>query len=79
MQAAWAVRAVLHGGAAGEPGLGANTPAPLAAVLREFSEDAAACRRLGAQGIEQALSAASREAFGAPRFVHFDPAPRGGA
>jgi len=79
MQSAWAVRAVLHGGAAGEPGLGANTPAPLAAVLREFSEDAAACRRLGAQGIEQALSAASREAFGAPRFVHFDPAPRGGA
>jgi len=75
MQAAWTVRAVLHGGAAGEPGLGAHTPAPLAALLRECSEDAAACRRLGAQGIEQALSAASREAFGAPRFVHFDPAP----
>lgn len=78
-QAAWAVRSVLHGGAAGEPGLGAHTPAPLAALLRECSEDAAACRRLGAQGIEQALSAASREAFGVPKFVHFDPAPRTGA
>ena len=75
MQSAWAVRAVLHGAAPGEPGLGAHTPAPFAALLRECSEDAAACGRLGAQGIEQALSAASREAFGAPRFVHFDPAP----
>ncbi|EJL72571.1 lipopolysaccharide kinase InaA family protein [Variovorax sp. Varisp85] len=75
MQAAWTVRAVLHGGAAGEPGFGAHTPAPLVALLRQCSEDSAACQRLGAQGIEQALSAASREAFGAPQFVHFDPAP----
>jgi hypothetical protein len=86
MQSAWTVRALLHGGAAGEPGepgepgLGAHTPAPLAALLRQCSEDAATCQRLGAQGIEQLLSAASREAFGAPQFVHFDPAPRiGGA
>ncbi|KQX34451.1 lipopolysaccharide kinase InaA family protein [Variovorax sp. Root434] len=75
MQAAWTVRAVLHGGAAGEPGFGAHTPAPLVALLRQCSEDSAACQRLGAQGIEQALSTASREAFGAPQFVHFDPAP----
>ena len=79
MQAAWTVRALLHGGAAGEPGLGAHTPAPLAALLRQCSEDAALCERLGAQGIEQALSTASRESFGAPQFVHFDPAPRIGA
>jgi hypothetical protein len=80
MQSAWTVRALLHGGAAaGEPGLGAYTPAPLAALLRQCSEDAAFCERLGAQGIEQALSTASREAFGAPQFVHFDPAPRIGA
>lgn len=83
MQAAWTVRAVLHGGTAGEPGepgFGPHTPAPLAALLRQCSEDAAACERLGgAHGIEQALSAASREAFGAPQFVHFDPAPRAGA
>jgi hypothetical protein len=78
-QSAWTVRAVLHGGAAGDPGFGAHTPAPLAALLRECSEDTAFCERLGAQGIEQALSAASREAFGAPQFVHFDPAPRVGA
>ncbi|KIQ28213.1 serine/threonine protein kinase [Variovorax paradoxus] len=78
-QAAWTVRAALHGGAAGDtvdPGLGAHTPAPLAALLRQCSEDTAFCERLGAQGIEQALSDASREAFGAPQFVHFDPAPR---
>ncbi|KQW56497.1 lipopolysaccharide kinase InaA family protein [Variovorax sp. Root411] len=75
MQAAWTVRAVLHGGAAGDPGFGAHTPASLVALLRQCSEDAAACQRLGAQGIEQALSTASREAFGAPQFVHFDPAP----
>ncbi|SOD26132.1 hypothetical protein SAMN05518800_2260 [Variovorax sp. YR752] len=79
MQAAWTVRAVLHGGAAGEPGFGSHTPAPLVALLRQCSEDAATCRRLGAQGIEQELSAASREAFGASKFVHFDPAPRAGA
>jgi serine/threonine protein kinase len=80
MQSAWTVRALLHGGAAaGEPGLGGHTPAPLAALLRQCSEDAAFCERLGAQGIEQALSTASRESFGAPQFVHFDPAPRIGA
>ncbi|QNK68659.1 lipopolysaccharide kinase InaA family protein [Variovorax sp. PAMC26660] len=79
MQTAWTVRALLHGGAAGEPGLGAHTPAPLATLLRQCSEDAATCARLGAQGIEQSLSTASREAFGAPQFVHFDPAPRVGA
>lgn len=80
-QAAWTVRAVLHGGAfgeSGEPGFGPHTPAPLATLLRQCSEDAAACGRLGAQGIEQALSAASREAFGPSKFVHFDPAPRAG-
>jgi len=82
MQAAWIVRALLHGGEGDEadvPGFGAHTPAPLAALLRQCSDDATACERLGAQGIEQALSAASREAFGAPQFVHFDPAPRRGA
>lgn len=79
MQAAWTVRAVLDGGGAGEPSVGRRTPAPLAALLRQCSEDAAACQRLGAQGIEQALSAASTEAFGPSRFVPFDPAPRAGA
>ncbi|PIF77463.1 hypothetical protein CLU95_4637 [Variovorax sp. 54] len=66
MASARSVRALLPDGA---------VPAPLAALLRECSDDAIACERLGAPGIEQALSAASREAFGPPRFVHFDPAP----
>jgi hypothetical protein len=79
MQCAWTVRAVLHGGDADEPGVGGRTPAPLAALLRQCSEDPATCQRLGAQGIEQALSAASREAFGAPQFVRFDPSPRAGS
>ena len=79
MQTAWTLRALLHGPTADDqrPGLGAGTPAPLAALLRECSEDARACERLGARGIEAALTAAAREAFGPPRFVHFDPAPRG--
>jgi hypothetical protein len=81
MQSAWTVRAVLHGVEPGRdpdenPGFGARTPTPLAALLRQCSEDAGECRRLGAHGIEQALSTASRDAFGAPQFVHFDPAPR---
>jgi hypothetical protein len=76
MQSAWTVRAVLHGGKPDDsPGLGDRTPAPLAALLRRCSEDAAECQRLGARGIEQALSTASHEAFGTPQFVHFDPAP----
>jgi hypothetical protein len=33
---------------------------------------------LGAHGIEQSLSAASSEAFGPSKFVHFDPAPHAG-
>lgn len=77
MQSAWTVRAVLHGADATDagPGFGARTPAPLSALLGRISEDAAECRRLGARGIEAALSQASQASFGAPRFVHFDPAP----
>ncbi|MCY1561267.1 hypothetical protein D9M68_985000 [compost metagenome] len=66
MASARSVRALLSDSA---------VPGPLAALLRECGDDAIACERLGAQGIEQALSAASREAFGPPRFVHFDPTP----
>jgi hypothetical protein len=80
MQTAWTLRALLHGAATdAEPGTGPDTPAPLAALLRRCSEDAADCARLGARGIEAALSGASRESFGMPQFVHFDPAPPGGS
>ena len=77
MQSAWTIRALLAGHATGAPGLGARTPVPLAELLGQCSEDAAACARLGARGIEQALSTASREAFGAPQFISFHPAPPG--
>ncbi|RZI77051.1 MAG: protein kinase family protein [Variovorax sp.] len=77
MQSAWTIRALLAGHAADVPGFGARTPAPFAELLRQCSEDAATCARLGAQGIEQALSIASREAFGAPQFIPFHPAPQG--
>lgn len=78
-RSAWTVRTLLHGLHDGEPGTGARTPAPLAALLRQCSDPADAALRGGARGIEQALSAAARDAFGAPQFVHFDPAPRRGA
>lgn len=77
MQSAWVVRALLHGGHPGDVACGPHTPEPLAALLRQASEDAVAAARLGARGIEQALSAAARAAFGAPQFVHFNPAPHG--
>jgi len=76
MQSAWTVRALLHGPASGAPGVGLRTPAPLAALLRECSEDAGACGRLDARGIEDGLSKAALASFGAPQFLHFDPAPQ---
>ncbi|MES2188389.1 MAG: protein kinase family protein [Pseudomonadota bacterium] len=74
-QAAWVVRAVLHGGRdTGTPGVGQHTPAPLADLLRQCSEDAGtAPPQQDAAAAEAALSAAARAAFGAPQFVLFDP------
>ncbi|OUM04024.1 serine/threonine protein kinase [Variovorax sp. JS1663] len=75
-QSAWTLRALLHGTADGAaPGLGPRTPGPLATLLHECSENTGACDRLGARGIEAALSDAARAAFGAPQFVHFEPVP----
>ncbi len=75
LRCAWVIRTLLHGAAAAEPGLGDHTPAPLADLLRECSEDASLVCRLEARGIEAALSAAAAVAFGAPRFIVFNPAP----
>ncbi|HEY4374089.1 MAG TPA: inactive serine/threonine-protein kinase VRK3 [Burkholderiales bacterium] len=77
-QVAWSMRALLSAGE-GEPAIAATVPAPLARVLRLASEDESACDALGARGIEAELKAAAGEAFGAPRFVVFEPAPRGPA
>ncbi|WP_077000113.1 serine/threonine protein kinase [Variovorax sp. KK3] len=76
-QSAWTLRALLQGAGDAAPGLGPHTPAPLASLLRDCSDGAGTCERLGARGIEAALSDAARASFGAPEFVHFDPAPRG--
>jgi hypothetical protein len=77
-QSAWTLRALLHGASSDEaPGLGPRTPGPLASLLHECSEATGACERLGARGIEAALSDAARASFGAPQFIPFDPAPRG--
>lgn len=77
MQSAWTIRALLAGHSTDAPAFGTRTPAPFVELLRQCSEDAATCALLGAQGIEQALTVASREAFGAPHFIPFHPAPPG--
>ncbi|MEP6722306.1 MAG: protein kinase family protein [Variovorax sp.] len=77
MQSAWTIRALLAGHTADAPGTGDRTPAPMAALLRQCSEDAAACAQFGARGLEQALSTAAREAFSTPQFIPFHPAPQG--
>ncbi|HPT51024.1 MAG TPA: lipopolysaccharide kinase InaA family protein [Accumulibacter sp.] len=76
MQAAWAIRAVLHGGTtrpAIAPEIPHHTPPPLAELLRRASEDAAWCVDHGARRIEQALRAATRQVYGPPRFIPYHP------
>lgn len=73
MQSAWTVRALLHGPEDTEPAISARLPRPLADLLHTASTDAAWCGRVGAAGIDQALVAAARAAFGPPQFVPFHP------
>jgi Lipopolysaccharide kinase (Kdo/WaaP) family len=73
MQSAWTMRALLSGEANDRPPIPSRVPTPLADVLRAASEDATWCARLGAKGIDQALVAAAREAFGPPQFISFNP------
>ncbi|MET0543124.1 MAG: protein kinase family protein [Variovorax sp.] len=77
MQTTWTLRALLDGPSDDAPGLGPRTPDAMAALLRLCAEDETACARLGARGIEAALSKAAREAWGAPQFIPFHPAPQG--
>lgn len=73
-QSAWAIRALLGGLALDTPPpIPPRVPAALAALLRSAGEDEAWCRRHGAAGLEQALTAAARSAFGPPQFVAFNP------
>jgi hypothetical protein len=73
MQSAWTMRALLHGPSDDPPVVGPHVPAPLAALLHRASEDTAWCTQQGAAGIERQLAAAARQAFGAPRFIPFNP------
>lgn len=72
MQAAWSVRALLCGGE-DLPGISNSIPTPLADLLQQSSEDADWCARVGAMGVDQALEAAARDAFGPPTFIPFHP------
>lgn len=72
MQTAWTVRSLLCGGD-DLPAIPNKIPTPLADLLRQSSEDADWCARVGAMGIDQALKAAAREAFGPPAFIPFNP------
>lgn len=75
MQSAWTVRELLCGrqGSEDAPDCGHMTPAPLVALIKHASEDARWCGKQGAQGLDEALKAAARDAFGPPQFVHFSP------
>jgi len=73
MQSAWTMRSLLHGDGDGPPPLGPRVPAPIADLLRQASEDADWCARHGAAGMDRALSAAARDAFGPPQFIPFNP------
>lgn len=72
MQAAWTVRSLLCGGEQ-LPAIASGIPRPLADLLRQGSEDADWCARVGAAGMDRALQAAAREAFGPPAFIPFHP------
>lgn len=73
MQSAWAIRSLLHGPADAEPAISARIPSALSELLHTASTDARWCERLGAAGIDQALVAAARAAFGPPQFIPFHP------
>ena len=76
-QTAWTIRALLHGGDADvEPSIPASVPPPLAMLVRRASEDRTWCAHTGAQGIDDLLRRAAREAFGPPQFVPFHPDPQ---
>jgi hypothetical protein len=75
-QSAWAMRALLAGGADRDdnaPAIPAALPASLASLLRRASEDAAWCESTGAAALDAQLVTAAAQCFGAPRFIVFSP------
>ncbi|MDB5961624.1 MAG: serine/threonine protein kinase, partial [Massilia sp.] len=76
-QAAWSMRAMLAPLAGGDPpAIPASVPAALARLLRRTSEECAWCEATGARRLDELLVAAAGAAFGAPRFIDFQPVPR---
>lgn len=80
MQVAWTLRTLLRGDRAADAltaptELPAATPPALASLLRQASEDADWCARLGAAGLDAELQSVARAAFGTPRFIEFKPVP----
>jgi hypothetical protein len=61
---------VLVSGASGSGTIPEVVPAPVANLLTRASQDETFCRTQGAQGLDDALRASAREAFGPPSFVH---------
>jgi hypothetical protein len=72
MQLAWAMRALLSD-IWDEPPLARSTPAPLAHLLEQASSNATWVATQGAEGLNQLLGRAAREAFGPSRFIDFSP------
>lgn len=77
MQSAWSMRALLSGQRAGDdvPAIPASVPAPLAEVLQRACSDAHWLQAQGAAGLHYEVTSAAAAAFGAPRFLHFQPTP----
>lgn len=72
-QSAWSIRFLLEGSSGISPGIPPDLPGCLKRLLERVCGDPAWCAIQGAAGIDRALRAAAREAFGAPRFIPFSP------
>ncbi|WP_028100664.1 hypothetical protein [Pseudoduganella violaceinigra] len=77
LQSVWSMRALLAGQRAGDdaPPIPASVPAPLAQLLHRASSDARWLHAQGAAGLHHHVTSAAAEAFGPPRFLHFQPTP----
>jgi len=70
VQTGWAMRALIAGPTSSAPALD-KAPKALAALLARVTEDADFSRQTDARTLSNLVSAAAREDFGPPRFLHF--------
>ncbi len=73
LQTGWTLRQCQAALADRPPPLRADLPAPLAALLRRWTEDATWLAGQDAESLHRGLGDAAREAFGPPQFVAFNP------